>query len=81
MHFYVKVPENGRKNIFRKYQTTNKVPRNMFRKFEVRKKMQFLYRRPKNSMKSKCYVFNDYKQRNKACLCYLECKLQPDRYG
>ena len=26
MHFQVKVQENGRKSIFRKYRTTNKVP-------------------------------------------------------
>ena len=26
MHFQVKIPEKGRKNIFREKQTTNKVP-------------------------------------------------------
>ena len=26
MHFQVKMPENGRKNIFREKETTNKVP-------------------------------------------------------
>ena len=26
MHFQVKMPENGKKNIFREKQTTNKMP-------------------------------------------------------
>ena len=34
-----------------------------------------------DSMKGKCHVFSGYKQRNKVCLVYLECKLQKDRYG
>ena len=35
----------------------------------------------KDSMKTKCYVFSGYRQRNKECLMYLEGKLQQDRYG
>ena len=34
----------------------------------------------KDTMKSKCYVFSGYKQRNKVFLVYLECKLQEDSY-
>ena len=30
MHFQVKMPENGRKKIFREEQTTNKVPLMLF---------------------------------------------------
>ena len=40
-----------------------------------------LFRRPKDRMKCKCDVFSGYKQRNKLCLVYLECKLQQDSYG
>ena len=32
-------------------------------------------------MKSKCYVFSGYKERNKACLVYLDYKLQKDSNG
>ena len=31
-------------------------------------------------MKGKSYVFSYYKQINKVCLVYLECKLHQDRY-
>ena len=37
--------------------------------------------KPKDSMKRKCYVFNDYKQRNKVYLVYFECQLHYDTYG
>ena len=32
-------------------------------------------------MKGKYYPFSGFKQRNKAYLVYLECKLQEDSYG
>ena len=32
-------------------------------------------------MKEKYYVFSGYKQRNKVCLAYLDCKLPKHRYG
>ena len=32
-------------------------------------------------MKGKSYDSGGYKQRNKACLVYLESKMQQDRYG
>ena len=34
-----------------------------------------------DTMKGKCYVYGCYKQRNKVCLVYLECKLQQYKYG
>ena len=64
-----------------KKETTSKVPPNIFRRFEVRKKVQLVVWRPENKMKSKCYVFSDYEQSNKVCLVYLECKLQQDSYS
>ena len=70
-----------RNKLFTSKQTTNKVPRNIFRKNEERKKIRLIYWRPKNSMKGKCYVFSDCKHRNNVSLLYLECKLQQDRYG
>ena len=125
-YFQVKIPENGRKNIFRDKQPTNKVkliffdvkvlterqhmrfwtvmqlqvkrqknsannistskktrkkrPPKVFGGFEGRKKVQLMFSRPKNNMKGKCYSFSDYKQRNKVCLVYLECKLRQDSY-
>ena len=62
-------------------KTRSKVSRNIFRSFEVRKKIRLMYWTPNNSIKGKCYVFSRYKQRNKMCLLYLECKLQQYRYG
>ena len=56
-----------------------KVSPNIFRALEGKKKVRFMFLMKKSSMKSKCYIFSSYKQRNKVCLVYLECKLQPDR--
>ena len=53
-----------------------KVLHNIFRLFEVRKKVRLMFWKPKDSMKAKCYVFSDYKQRNKLCFLYSECQLQ-----
>ena len=73
--------KNRRNSVFRSKEKTNKVPPNIFRDSEVRKKLRFMFWRPNDSMKGKCYVFSGYKQRNKLCLVYLECKLQQDSYG
>ena len=73
--------KNSRNNVFRRKQTTNKVPPNKFRGFEVRRKVRLKFWRQKDSMKGKCYPFSGFKQRNKAYLVYLECKLQEDSYG
>ena len=35
----------------------------------------------KNTMKAKCYVLSNYKQRKNVWLLYLEFKLQQDRYS
>ena len=52
---------------------------NIFRAFEGREKVRFMFRRPKSNMKRKCYIFSSYKQGNKVCLVYLEPQLEPDR--
>ena len=54
---------------------------NMFRGFEVRKKVRLTFLRLNDINKCKCYVFRGYKQRNKAYVVYLECKLQQQRYA
>ena len=71
----------NRKNIFSSKQTTNRVAPNIFKGFEVRKKVGLMFWRPKETMKAKCYVFIGYKQRNKVNLVYSECKLQQYTYG
>ena len=50
---------------------------------ELQVKMQEMARRTyledagnKQDIKSICYVFSGYNQRNKVCFEYLECKLQ-----
>ena len=50
-------------------------------KNEVRTKVRLMFWRWNDSMKGKYHVFIGYKQRNKVCLVYLECKPQKDRYG
>ena len=52
-------------------EVTSKVPSNIFRGFEVRRKVRLMFWRPKDSMKGKRSVFCGYKQRNKVCLMYL----------
>ena len=73
----VKITKN---NILRKKQTTKKVLSNLFKGFEVRRKVRLMFWTKKNSMKGKCYIFSGYKQRNKVCPEYLECKLQQESY-
>ena len=51
-------------------------PPNMFRGFDLRGKVRLTFSQRKDIMKRKCYVFSKYKQRNKVCVVYLECKLQ-----
>ena len=70
-----------RNNVFRSKETTKMVVLKLFRGFEARRKPRLLFWRPKNTMKDKCYVFSGYKERNKDCLVYLECKLQEVSYG
>ena len=36
---------------------------------------------PKDGIQGKCYIFSQYKQRNKVSLVYLLYKLQEERYG
>ena len=43
MHFQEKLPENGRKNIFRDKQTTSKVLLDILRGFKVRKMVRFIF--------------------------------------
>ena len=49
---------------------------NIFRGFEVRKKVRLMFWRTKDSMRSKYSAFSRSKERNKVCLVYLEWKLQ-----
>ena len=53
---------------------------NMFRWFEVRKKVVLMFSRPHESMKTKCYLFRGYKQRYRVFSVYLECKLEQESY-
>ena len=80
MQLKVQVPKNSRTNVITSKQTTNKVAPNIFRRFKVTKKVRLGFRNSKDSMKSKCYDFSGYKQRNNVNLVYLECKLQQDSY-
>ena len=57
--------KNSRNNDFRSKQTKKKAPPNIFRRFEVRRKVQLTFWTPKNRMKDECYVLGSYKQRNK----------------
>ena len=61
-----------RNNVFRSNQRTNNVPHNAFKSFEVRRKRRFMFLRKNYSMKSKCYIFSDYKRTNNVCFVYLE---------
>ena len=74
----VKMPQNSRNNVFRGKQTTNKVPSNIFRGFELRTKVQLMFWGPNNSMKGKGDIFSGYKQTSKVCFVYLQSKLQQD---
>ena len=67
--------KNSRNNVFLKKQTTKKVLPNIFKDFEVRRKVRIMF---KNNVKSKYYIFNGYKLGNKMCLEYLEFKLKQD---
>ena len=54
---------------------------NIFRGFKGRKKVRFMFWRPKEGMRSKYSVFSGSKERNKVCLVYLKCKLQQNSSG
>ena len=73
--------QNSRNHLFRSKQTTNKVPPNIFRFFEVRTRVRLMIWRPNHSMKVNSDILRCYKQIVKVCLVYLEWKLQQDRYG
>ena len=62
-------------------EPTNKVPPNIFKGLEGRKKVPFMFWRPNDNMKGKSYVFGGFKQKNNVCLVHLEWKLQQDSYG
>ena len=68
-------------NICRRKQRTNKVLPNIFRGFEVRRKVRLMFRTPKYSIKRKCYVFGSYEQRNNVPLVDLQSKLKEATYG
>ena len=75
MQLQVKLQKKSRTDVFRTEQKTNNVPPNIFRSFEVREKVRYMFRMPKDSRKRKCDVFSDYLQRNKVCSVYSESKL------
>ena len=60
--------------VFRNKETTNKVPPNIFRGFEVRRKVGLIFRRTKEFIKS------SYKEGNKMCLVYSGCSMQLDKW-
>ena len=78
MQLQVKMLQNSRNNVFRSKQTTNNLPPNIFRCFEVRAKVRLMFSGPNDSLKGKWNVFSSYKQTSKMCFVYLECKLQQD---
>ena len=78
MQVMLKLKKKRRNNVSRSKQTTTKVPSNLFRDFEEAKKVRLIFLRPKDKMKSKCYVFSSYKQTNKVWFVYLQCKLQQE---
>ena len=51
MQLQVKMPQNSSNNGFRRKQTTNKVPANIFRCFKLRTSAQLMFRTPNHSMK------------------------------
>ena len=73
--------KNSANNVFKIKKTTNRVPPKLFRGFEGRKKVQFMFWKPKDNRKDKCYGCSSYKESNKECLVYLECKLRQHSYG
>ena len=82
MQLQVQLQKKKKKNnVLTKKQTRNKVLRNIFTGFEVRRKVGMMFRRPKDGMKSKCYVFRGYNKRNKVSLVYLARKIQENRHG
>ena len=68
--------------MFTRKETTIKVPFTIFRGFQVRKKIQLMFRTPNDAVKGKCYVFSGYNKRNKVCLVDLEYnKLEEATFG
>ena len=54
MYFKVKMAETGRKNIFIDRETTNKVLLKIFRCWQVKEKLAFMFSKPIESMKGQC---------------------------
>ena len=65
MEFSLKLPKATKIKYLEANEKKSKVPPNVFRGFEVKKKIRLTFSKPEDSMKGKCYVFSDYKQRNK----------------
>ena len=49
--------KNSRKNACKSKQKTKKVPRNIVRRFAVKRNVRLMFERPNDSMKGKCSVF------------------------
>ena len=48
MQLQVKMLQKSRNNVFRRKQTTKKVPSKIFRGFEIVKKVRMVFPKPKN---------------------------------
>ena len=81
MQLQVKLQRNSRKNVFTSKETRSKVPSNIFRGFEVKKRYDSCFEGQRTALQDKCYVFSGYKKRCKVRLVFLERKLQKYRYG
>ena len=55
-----------------------RVPPNIFRRLELRKKIRLIFQRPKDSMNGKYYGLRGYRQKDKVCLVNLQSKLEED---
>ena len=51
MQLQVKMPEKRRNNVFRRKETRKKAPSQIFRGFEVRKKVRMVFTKPKKKTK------------------------------
>ena len=50
--------KKGRNSVFRKKETKNNRPSNMFRGFQATKMVRLIFLTRKDSIKGKCYVFS-----------------------
>ena len=81
MQLQPKMPQKSRNNVFRRKQTTNKMPPKIFRVFEVAKKGVRGFSKAKEQKQRLMKDFQKLKTNNKVCLVYLKSKLQQDRYS